>query len=40
VKRLIARLHVILGAYVVGPRFYGIAFPRWGVGVMIYDKPE
>lgn len=39
-RKLVARLHLILGAVIVGPKFYGFAWPRWGIGVMVYEEEK
>jgi hypothetical protein len=38
VKRFLARYSIVLGATVVGPRFYGFARPRWGIG--LFKEPK
>lgn len=39
-RKLIAKeLHLVLGAVVIGPTFYGFAWPRWGVGVFVMGTP-
>jgi hypothetical protein len=39
VKKRLAKLHIILGAFIVGGKFYGWASPGWGVGVFV-SLPE
>jgi hypothetical protein len=39
-KKLLARMHVIVGAVIVGPKFYGLAWPTWGIGVMIHMEEK
>lgn len=34
-KWLAKHFHLVLGATLVGPRFYGFAWPSWGIGITI-----